>query len=750
MNFRKDLSYLFLLLGFGIVFWWEALAPGKLLFLRDLSIEILARKHFWAASHGFALWNPFVLFGSPYATPQSGAFYPFNFLFLIFGAERGLTYYIIFHHLFFLLTFYLALRRIGYKEEPSLLGAVGFGLGGYMISTTLLVVSLSTFTWLGLIIIFLNEAQGKRWLISSLLLGLVIALQILGGEIEIAAMSWVLAFCAVALAPQKRMGLRNLIKMFGTLILGLVWGVILSFPQIAIAMELIPISNRAGGMNLSEGLVWSLPVSSLKSFLIPNYTLDASVERIWDAGYFIGDSYYSSLYLAVTLLPMYIFAFPDSTTRKRLLWLVAFLFGLAMMMGDSPGVYGIFHEYFPGFNIFRIPQKFFLLVNFAFVMLAISGFEFLNEKKWSFPQASLTCFFAAIAIIILLLVYPLRIQDLGDNSPAISAYLLRRSIFRVSMFFLIMLGLILVTGKFSRNLRGILFALVIFLDLFFAHHWINQPKAKDFFKPDSSIQELLTREKDRIDPPRIFSFWNDYFNFSRLIPFEVFEQKYQDSPKALTAVYFGYNSWQGLGTFYPEDVDKFTSLLNKSPHYKQLLARAGVEYFYYRYQNFEKFPDALSRAMVFYRAQAMASQDQAVNLWSQPDFPADKLLLIEGEPERANPVLVVSRSEPARIVEYQNEKVTVEAEADEAGWLLLLDSYYPGWEAEVDGKTARIYRADGFFRAVRIPAGKHKIIFNYFPGVFKKSVWVSGLGFIIWLGLVILTRNHRKEKEKVI
>jgi len=67
-----------------LLFWSPALWPGRALYFRDLSIEIIPYRSFWAASHGFALWNPPGFFGMPYAAnPQTGAFYPLNFIFML-------------------------------------------------------------------------------------------------------------------------------------------------------------------------------------------------------------------------------------------------------------------------------------------------------------------------------------------------------------------------------------------------------------------------------------------------------------------------------------------------------------------------------------------------------------------------------------------------------------------------------------------------------------------------------------------
>jgi uncharacterized membrane protein YfhO len=82
----------------------------------------------------------------------------------------------------------------------------------------------------------------------------------------------------------------------------------------------------------------------------------------------------------------------------------------------------------------------------------------------------------------------------------------------------------------------------------------------------------------------------------------------------------------------------------------------------------------------------------------------------------------------------RNQKLT-----KKNGWLLLLDADYPGWKAEVDGRQVEIFRADGFFRAVKLPAGKHTVTFSYFPDIFRKSLYVSGAGFLLWLVLLVIS-----------
>ncbi len=57
---------------------------------------------------------------------------------------------------------------------------------------------------------------------------------------------------------------------------------------------------------------------------------------------------------------------------------------------------------------------------------------------------------------------------------------------------------------------------------------------------------------------------------------------------------------------------------------------------------------------------------------------------------------------PVSFVSDQNERVVLHADAIHAGYLVLEDTYYPGWKAYVDGRSARIVAANGAFRAVAL------------------------------------------------
>ena len=81
------------------------------------------------------------------------------------------------------------------------------------------------------------------------------------------------------------------------------------------------------------------------------------------------------------------------------------------------------------------------------------------------------------------------------------------------------------------------------------------------------------------------------------------------------------------------------------------------------------------------------------------------------------------------ILKYKPNYVEIEAEMSVPGFLVLGDTYYPGWKVYVDGKQDKIYRADYILRAVYLMPGKHIVKFTYEPFSFK-------IGVIITLGTI--------------
>jgi Bacterial membrane protein YfhO len=89
----------------------------------------------------------------------------------------------------------------------------------------------------------------------------------------------------------------------------------------------------------------------------------------------------------------------------------------------------------------------------------------------------------------------------------------------------------------------------------------------------------------------------------------------------------------------------------------------------------------------------------------------------------------------ARIVQETPEQLVVETDAAMPAYLVVSDSFDPGWSATIDGGPATIYPAYCAFRAVFLPRGKHSVVFQYSPAGFKLGLVISLCGMLA--GLVL-------------
>jgi hypothetical protein len=111
--------------------------------------------------------------------------------------------------------------------------------------------------------------------------------------------------------------------------------------------------------------------------------------------------------------------------------------------------------------------------------------------------------------------------------------------------------------------------------------------------------------------------------------------------------------------------------------------------------------------------------------------------IVEGvSPFRAGPGRVLS-------IARRLESVRIEAEAPGDATLVVADTWWPGWEATVDGLPATIFRADALVRAVRWPAGRHVLEMRYRPPEVRAGLAVSALGIAALVaGMFALRRRE--------
>ena len=116
--------------------------------------------------------------------------------------------------------------------------------------------------------------------------------------------------------------------------------------------------------------------------------------------------------------------------------------------------------------------------------------------------------------------------------------------------------------------------------------------------------------------------------------------------------------------------------------------------------------------------------ERAWNLVATGQSDWSRVVLLDREPA-PRPEGGAGRYVIARIAVDGAERVAADITTESAGILVLADLSYPGWVARLDDRPAALLRADGFFRAVSVPAGSHRVEFRYRPISFYAGAAVS-------------------------
>jgi len=76
-------------------------------------------------------------------------------------------------------------------------------------------------------------------------------------------------------------------------------------------------------------------------------------------------------------------------------------------------------------------------------------------------------------------------------------------------------------------------------------------------------------------------------------------------------------------------------------------------------------------------------------------------------------------------------RIDVEANASQPTFLVVAQTFYPRWRAEVNGRTVPIWRANHAFQAIELPAGHSRVTIRYLDHVFILGVLLSTLTLLV-------------------
>jgi hypothetical protein len=149
------------------------------------------------------------------------------------------------------------------------------------------------------------------------------------------------------------------------------------------------------------------------------------------------------------------------------------------------------------------------------------------------------------------------------------------------------------------------------------------------------------------------------------------------------------------------------------------------------------------RAFLASRAVVIPPDDWSLTRLTDTSFDPRTTVLLErplATPDDGGTVLdgaPVGAEEQSEIVRYEPNVVVVRVRAAETRYLVLTDSYFPGWSVWIDGRPAEVERADYLFRAVEVPPGEHVVEWRYQPASLLLGAAISAIGLAVMAALAL-------------
>jgi Bacterial membrane protein YfhO len=759
------IALVFLLIG---IFWFshEMIWEGKVPFFRDLGPYFYPIRFSLAQSFSsgeLPLWDRHMAMGFPLlADFQSAPFYPPHLIFLFLSFFDAVRMLFVFHYLVSAVGSYALARQWGYPPYVSLIAAFLFAFGGIIVSLTNVLNHFQTAVWLPWLILAGERAirsySGKDFLIFSGV-GLV---QFLAGSPELYAISLGLLSIHVV-ATAKWCSAVSYIKPFLLIIAANILLVGVAMVQLLPTLELFLQSRRPSNIPYQEATAWSLRPVSLINFFILDKEVDASLFN--GVRLFFGRDvpFFISLYMGQLCVFGLCSWFYYARQKKKQVMSVLILIGLAIALGRHTSIYSYLVAYAPFFNLFRFPEKFVFFVYPLVILITMEGlYAFINSNNGSHKIPLFIL--GSILILLSLLYFFCRFQPdyffafLGWSSlapPELMLNIFPRWLFSLERQILLLGAMFLLLllykqEKLSFSIFRILIVALVFIDLTTAHR-----QFQFLIEPG-----LVT------DTPKIISSPGSqrYRLFSGLPSLHpsVFTMRDRPFPEVAEAVWSSFVP--NIGVFYGLDYMQEIDALSRAPYDTFLKTAKNLPP--------EKFYPLLGALNVKYISSFSPLPEGDIGLLShlpeypiwlyQVEQPIPRVYVVDSTEYETDPVKTLERlaskdfdrlanvllDQPisltndagfqaeAHIREYENHVVNIEASLDRPGMLVLADSFYPGWNAYVNGRQEKIYRANLFFRAVHLSAGTHIVEFRYEPRSFAIG---SAISIITLLTILVVT-----------
>lgn len=684
------------------------------------------------------LWEDSISSGYPLlAESQIGFFYPFHLIFkwLPFLTAFNLQFFI--HWILGAIFFYFYCRLIRLSRPASLLAAFSFIFSGYFVGHSKHLNLVEASIWLPLFLLLIELFWRSRKRIFLLLLAPILTLQFLAGHAQIVyySIAFIILYFLGRLfyitQQQSSISFKERLSIATVFASSLFLGLGMSTMVILPTYELTNFSWRVGGLSHQAYLSVSYHLKNLIYWFFPffygnvakgTYTLNAKQAGLpWETMSYIG-----LLPFLLALSAIHKIIIHKKFRSMAFFWLLIFFSSLLFILSLNSQLGYIFWYLVPGLSFFRAHARLILISIMAAAVLSAFGFDYLLGR-------------------------------------------IKKRVYISKIIIISIIGLSLV-NLFYFNYN--------FNSFFNGHHWLEQPSSVRFLKQDKSYFRILSfgldytynafyqqsgqgwlanhylffnnREQLQPNTNAIFSIDNVEntlgLSFIRHAILISLANKYGiktnlsnlDYPKENQVVLkdnylkvFGMQNVKYLLTFYKLKNKNLT--LVHQVKFKELQMPLNI------YLNKYWLP----RAYLVYNIinvpppVGIRAADTKIQLAAR--MLADKInfsdtAIVEGFVQLKDTVKAGGAEQRVKILKWKNGVILLKTTSPQESFLVINNSYYPGWHAYLDNQEVYIYRTNYLYQGVKIPPGEHQVKLYFNPRSFnigKQITFIFTALFII-------------------
>lgn len=745
------------ILGALATFFFPALAPEQQFYARDILRMHVPMRQFASdrlLRGELPLWWPYEGLGAPFAAQGlTAVFHPVAVALAFVPAPQAMKALMLLSYAAAALGTFALARRLGLSRLPAVAAGLAYALSGYLVSVSgnwQYLAGACLLPWT----LWATDRMvrdSRRYVLAQ---AIALALIVLAGDYQgaytaaLADLGWA-TWRAGPAVGRVRGALLAVTSAAAALAL---CGV-----QIAASAELFGESVRRGGLEPSHATAWSLhplrlielvagSVPSASSQGIPSFLLQAPLRGVWADAVYAGAPVVA---LAIGATTRHAERHPCAPGLA-----IAGVVGLLLAMGSYGGLFVVAREVLPFWSAFRYPEKLLPFATLSVALLLGLGLDEVarGRNRVALPLAAVAAFALSFGLTLAATVSrPLAERSFINGLSAAAALSCAACVLASAAAHL--------AGRARGDLAAAVLAIVCVGDL----AWRN----RHFYDvaPSSALDDV---------PPFAAALGGAAHGGKYRLMSAAGRSPVPVAPtglsnRAATAVWAKnalaplHNARYGIeavATYLPGVLDRVDRVQRRLGSWHRWAPFFGVRFAVFRRSTLAlahgspvrliaergdldlalvELGPAAPRAYVACPEPA-SSLDDALDRIGDPSFGWGRVAVVERPNAGPDEPALACASDHDRLpgratVEvYEPERVAVRVDAARPAVLVLNDAYYPGWRAELDGRTVPVLPANVAVRGVEVPAGSHQVVFEYHPAWLAPGAAVSSGSVIVMIG----------------